>query len=248
MLRTLAAAAVAWLVLAPGAWAETLEGRVVSVHDGDTMQVDVGGGRREKVRLVGIDAPEISQEPWGTRSRDFTRALALGKDVRVETDVQPRDRYGRLLGYVYAGRTFVNLEAIKAGHAVLLTYPPNVKHVDAFTAAQAEARAKGRGVWDPKEPLPESPYQHRHKNDGQKPGYTRGPKWKVASPGPSGPSDPRQARPAVQDAPNGQVRFNPRSKKIHPPGCGHECPSCQPMTMAEAQQRGGVVCKRPGQR
>lgn len=236
MSRQIAAtAAVAWLMLVPAAWAETLHGRVVSVHDGDTMQVEVAG-RREKIRLVGIDTPEISQAPWGVRARDYTRRLALGKAVRVETDVQPRDRYGRLLGYVYIGDTFVNLEVIKSGHAVLLTYPPNVKHVHAFTAAQTDARKQQRGIWDPREPLTETPYQHRHKKDG-KPAYTRGGGMKVAS-----PAAPRP-RAGAQDAPAGQVRFNPRSKKIHPPGCRHECPSCQPMTMDEAKQRGGTVCK-----
>ncbi len=239
MLRTLAAVTCAWLVLtASPAWAETLQGRVVSVHDGDTMQVEVDG-RREKIRLVGIDSPEMSQAPWGERARDFTRGLALDKDVRVETDVQPRDRYGRLLGYVYVGTTFVNLEVIRSGHAVLLTYPPNVKHVDAFTAAQTAARAKGLGLWDPKAPLSETPYQFRHRNDG-KPTFTRGDRLKVASPD---THSSRSANPAAQDAPRGMVRFNPRSKKIHPPGCGHECPSCVPMTMDEAEKRGGVVCK-----
>lgn len=236
MLRTLAAATLVWLVTAATpAWAETLQGRVVSVHDGDTMQVEVPGGRREKIRLLGIDSPEIGQPPWGVRARDFTRGLALDKEVRVETDVQPRDKYGRLLGYVYAGKTFVNLEVIRQGHAVLLTYPPNVRHVELFTQAQTEARTKGLGLWDPKAPLPETPYQFRHKNDGKRT-YDRGEGMRLASP------RPRASAGAV--APKTMVRFNKRSKKIHPPGCGHECPTCVEMTMEEAQQRGGEVCKR----
>lgn len=249
MMRTLAATAVAWLVLAPAAWAETLQGRVVSVHDGDTMQVEVGGGRREKVRLLGIDAPEISQAPWGVRSRDFMRGLAMDKDVRVETDVQARDKYGRLLGYVYVGPTFVNHEAVKSGHAMILTYPPNVKFVELFTAAQAEARTKGLGVWDPKEPLTQTPYEYRHR--GEKPGFTRGANLKVASPGPRPAASARPATKgaaAVQDAPAGQVRFNPRSKKYHPAGCGHECGTCVALPLAEAKARGGVECKRPGRK
>lgn len=238
MLRTLAVATLVWLAAScPAAWAETIQGRVVSVHDGDTMQVELPGGRREKIRLLGIDSPEIGQPPWGERARDYTRGLALDKDVRVETDVQPRDKYGRLLGYVYAGTTFVNLEVIRGGHAVLLTYPPNVKFVELFTKAQEEARTKGLGLWDPKAPLPETPYQFRHKNDGNRT-YDRGDGMRIASPRPRA-----SFAPPSQVAPKTMVRFNKRSKKIHPPGCGHECPTCLEMTMEEAQKRGGVLCK-----
>src|SRR5690606_2293302 len=131
--------------------------------DGDTITVRLRGlERTEKVRLLGIDAPEVGrgrdpgQEPWGGRAAAFARQLCLHKTVRIETDVQARDRYRRLLGYVYVGNTFVNLELVKAGHATVLTYPPNVRHVDAFVAAQRAAQAAGRGIWAPHDPLPES--------------------------------------------------------------------------------------------
>lgn len=224
LLRSLAVAAIVWLAAAP-AHAETLRGHCVSVHDGDTMTV-LAGDRKEKIRLLGIDAPEIGQPPWGFTSRDFVRGLALDKDVRVETDVQARDKYGRLLGYVYVGSTFVNLEAVKAGQAVLLTYAPNVRFVELFTGAQTEARARGLGLWNPKAPLTQTPYQFRHPDA-------------AASPRPAGSTAPT----TVAEAATGKVRFNRRSKKFHPPGCGHTCPSCVELDVAEAQGRGGVQCK-----
>lgn len=216
MIRSLAAAAVLLLVAAAPAAARTLTGHCVSVHDGDTLTV-MAGDRKEKIRLLGIDAPEIGQPPWGFASRDFVRGLALDKDVRVETDVQPRDKYGRLLGYVYVGKTFVNLEAVKAGHAVLLTYAPNVRYVELFTGAQTEARGKGLGLWNPKAPLTQTPYQFRH------PGGAAASEAPVAA--------------------TGKVLFNRKSKKFHPPGCGHTCKTCVELDVAEARGQGGVQCK-----
>ncbi|MEB3221168.1 MAG: thermonuclease family protein [Candidatus Sericytochromatia bacterium] len=219
----------AFVLCLPGpALAETLTGRCVSVHDGDTVTVQTARGR-EKVRLLGIDTPELAQAPWGERARLFTDRLVRGQEVRVETDVQPRDRYGRLLGYVYVGETFVNLEVIRSGQAVLLTYPPNVRHVEAFTAAQTEARTKGVGVWDPKEPLTVSPKAFRH-GGGRRAGQAK-------------PEGRAPESPAPSLAPGATVRFNPRSHKFHPEGCGHPCGSCEPLTVEEAKARGGVACK-----
>ena len=75
----------------PASGAPALQGKVVRVSDGDTLVVQVDPNRQEKVRLVGIDTPEMAQEPWGERAKAFTERLALGKMVRLETDVQPRD-------------------------------------------------------------------------------------------------------------------------------------------------------------
>lgn len=132
--------------------AQGLEGRVVHVSDEDTIVVELQG-RQERVRLIGVDAPEKAQRHWGPRARAFTEALVLGKMVKLELDVQERDKYGRLLAYLYVDGTFVNLELLKSGHAVLLTIPPNVKHVEEFRQAQVEAREKGVGIWSRTEGL-----------------------------------------------------------------------------------------------
>ena len=127
---------------------------VSRVVDGDTIVVRVGSAS-DKVRLIGIDTPE-SVKP-GTPVQCFaleasarTKALVPpGTPVRLDGDVEPRDRYGRRLAYVYRARDnlFVNLVLVREGYAVPYTFPPNVAHADEFVAAAAEARAAGRGLW-----------------------------------------------------------------------------------------------------
>jgi micrococcal nuclease len=125
---------------------------VISVHDGGTITVLIDN-RKEKVRLIGIDAPELDKVPWGIQARDALRGLVNGKSVRLETDITIRDQYRRLLAYVYVGEILVNLEMIRQGQAVLYTVPPNAAHVEEYRKAQLEARQAGRGVWGRQKPL-----------------------------------------------------------------------------------------------
>lgn len=129
-------------------------GEVTRITDGDTIHVEIGG-RDETVRLIGIDTPESVDprtpvECFGKEaSRHLAGLIPVGTLVRLVRDVEARDRYGRLLAYVYRRHDdlFVNLQMARDGYADLLTYPPNVAHVDAFTAAVREARDAGRGLW-----------------------------------------------------------------------------------------------------
>jgi micrococcal nuclease len=130
---------------------------VTEVIDGDTIVIEGG----ERVRYIGINTPETKHptkgvEPFGHEASEANRRLAEGKKVRLEFDVQERDRYGRLLAYVYLlDGTFVNLELVRQGYAQVATYPPNVKHQEEFLEAQGEARAAGRGLWgEPRERAP----------------------------------------------------------------------------------------------
>ena len=130
------------------------DARVTRVVDGDTIAVDVGG-KSEKVRLIGIDTPE-SVKP-GTPVQCFAREasdetkhlLPPGTAVRLERDVDARDKYGRLLAYVYrtGDGLFVNLALVREGFAVTDTIPPNIAHVDDFVRAASEARNASRGLW-----------------------------------------------------------------------------------------------------
>jgi micrococcal nuclease len=87
----------------------------------------------------------------GKEAAEFTRRLVQDKTVRLELDVQQRDKYGRLLAYVYLeDGTFVNAEIMKAGYAQVMTIPPNVKYQDLFLEFQREAREQGRGLWSDK--------------------------------------------------------------------------------------------------
>lgn len=124
---------------------------VEDVVDGDTIVV--AGGTR--VRLIGVDTPE-TKDPnrpvgcFGAEASTFTATLVPpGTAVRLVGDVEQRDRYGRLLAYVYrrADGLFVNAELLRRGYAQLLTVPPNVAHTDEFVALSRQAREGGQGLW-----------------------------------------------------------------------------------------------------
>ena len=125
---------------------------VTRVIDGDTIEVEIDGAT-EKVRLIGIDTPESVHPdqdrnvPYGAISAAFTRKQLDGRSVGLEFDVQERDKYGRLLAYVYLNGKMFNETLLEQGHAVVSTYPPNVKHVDRFTELQRQARENGVGLW-----------------------------------------------------------------------------------------------------
>ena len=117
--------------------------------DGDTVVLTNG----ERVRYIGVDTPELHhpRKPvqWYAReAMEFNRKLVEDQKVRLEFDVERRDRYGRLLAYVFLedGR-FVNAELLKEGYAQLLTIPPNVRYVDLFVGLQRQARESKRGLW-----------------------------------------------------------------------------------------------------
>lgn len=127
---------------------------VTRVVDGDTIVVSINGGE-DKVRLIGVDTPETKKpntpvECFGKEaSAHMEELLPPGTPVRLERDAEQRDRYDRLLAYVYRSDDglFVNLAMAQDGYAAQLTVPPNVAHVDEFTQAAREAREQGRGLW-----------------------------------------------------------------------------------------------------
>ena len=131
-------------------------GTVVRTVDGDTIHVRLAG-RVERVRYIGIDTPEVhhptrGEEPGGRAATEVNRRLLGHEPVRLETDVQLRDRYGRLLAYVWArqsdgGELMVNAELVRLGYAAVMTVPPNVRHAELFRKLAAEARERRRGLW-----------------------------------------------------------------------------------------------------
>lgn len=119
---------------------------VVEVIDGDTIRVQFADGRVEKVRYIGINAPELNR-PGGKEAKLVNERLVGGKTVTLVKDVSDRDRYGRLLRYVYVDSVFVNAELVRLGYAQAATYPPDVKYSDYFVQLEREAREKGAGLW-----------------------------------------------------------------------------------------------------
>lgn len=137
----------------PSSSAGTNEVIVKHVIDGDTILVEING-TTEKVRLIGINTPEIHHptkgvERYGYEAKRFTSGLLKeGDRIKLEFDLQKRDKYGRLLAYVYLsdGR-FLNALLVQEGYAQVYTIPPNVKYQELFVKLQKEARAQGRGLW-----------------------------------------------------------------------------------------------------
>ena len=124
---------------------------VVRVIDGDTIDVEVDG-KTERVRYIGIDTPETVHpskpvECMGAEASAKNKELVLGSEVRLVKDITDRDKYGRLLRYVYQGDTFVNEALVRGGFASVYTYPPDVAFIPLFLEAQDEAREENRGLW-----------------------------------------------------------------------------------------------------
>ncbi|MBL7130706.1 MAG: thermonuclease family protein [Candidatus Omnitrophica bacterium] len=131
--------------------------KVTRVIDGETLELENG----ERVRLIGIDTPEMDDEKW-EKAYEFTKMLVEGKKVRLGFDVQEKDKYGRLLAYVfidyplemkikrpawyYFGRNnrnnylFINATIVRAGYANLMIIPPNVKYADLFQRLYQEEK------------------------------------------------------------------------------------------------------------
>ena len=139
---------------------------VTRIVDGDTLKVFYLEGE-ESIRLIGIDTPESrvnkkTKKDAKRSGQDIETIIAMGKRateyveslvkpgglITIEFDVQERDRYKRLLGYVYLSNgKMLNEEIVKAGYASVMTIPPNVKYKDRFLIAYQEARKDKRGLW-----------------------------------------------------------------------------------------------------
>lgn len=131
--------------------------RVQRVIDGDTIKIDYNG-KSESVRLIGVDTPEMN-DPDKTlrvlaeRAADFTRQLLAGKSAYLQFDRDRRDKFGRLLAYVYRApdRLFVNLELVRLGYGRAYTKYPFRKSA-LFREHEKHAKAEGLGVWaDPRD-------------------------------------------------------------------------------------------------
>lgn len=161
MARTNAGVAVATALLAVAAgvgwWSgdrapATYDARVVHVVDGDTIAVAMRNGRRETVRILGVDTPETVKpgtpvQCFGPEASSYTKRRLSGRAVRLELDDETRDRYGRLLAYVIVdGRRFDD-ELLRLGYARLLVIAPNDAHGRALLAAENDAREHRRGLW-----------------------------------------------------------------------------------------------------
>lgn len=127
---------------------------VKSVSDGDTLSVVRSNGETEKVRMLLIDTPESVHptkpvQPFGVEASNFVKnKLKEGKEIEIEIGNPDKDKYGRLLAYVWIDGKNLNQLLIEKGYArVGYVYPPNTKYLEEFQKAEDIARASGIGIW-----------------------------------------------------------------------------------------------------
>ncbi|MFM7123877.1 MAG: thermonuclease family protein [Actinomycetes bacterium] len=127
---------------------------VQHVVDGDTIDISIGG-KTERVRLIGINTPETKHptkgvECFGPEASAYTeQLLPKGTALRVERDIEARDKYGRLLLYVYiaSNNVFVNLDLVMNGYARPMVFEPNTAHKADFAQAATQAELRNVGLW-----------------------------------------------------------------------------------------------------
>jgi micrococcal nuclease len=133
---------------------DVLEAELVRVIDGDTIEVLLDG-EVDTVRLIGVDAPERESHCFAPEAhRELRRLIKPGRTIWLELDVSDRDRYGRILAYVWLIRgtqnptvEFVNERLVQEGFAVAARYAPDVRYAELFAETMAKAEAEGAGFW-----------------------------------------------------------------------------------------------------
>lgn len=129
---------------------ECANGKCVYIHDGDTISVrlDKSPQQLTRVRLIGVDAPELAPGEFGEIARDYARSLLQNQKVKLVYDEEKYDKYGRTLAYVYLqDGTFINARLIERGYVRVMTIKPNTSYTEEFEKLQHEAQKARRGIW-----------------------------------------------------------------------------------------------------
>ena len=154
--------ALIWLCIAMSLNAAILQGKVVSVADGDTITVLDSQKTQHKIRLQGIDAPERAQA-FGNKSKQSLHEMVHGKQVTV--DYQKKDKYGRVVGKILLNNTDVCLEQLKRGMAWHFKQYANEQpkeDQETYSLAEQQAKTELKGLWKDKQPVP--PWEFRKQN------------------------------------------------------------------------------------
>jgi endonuclease YncB( thermonuclease family) len=123
--------------------------KIQYVYDGDTIKLENG----QKVRLSGINTPEVENrhhngEPLGEKARQWLLTKLNGETIRLETDLEKHDKYGRLIAHLFTRKgEHINALLLKNGLAFVTLHPPNLKYADILLQAQKQAEEKGLGLW-----------------------------------------------------------------------------------------------------
>ncbi|WP_082418973.1 thermonuclease family protein [Massilibacterium senegalense] len=126
---------------------------VIRVTDGDTIKIRLDNEKEEKVRMILVDTPETVHpnkpvQPFGPEASQLTKDTLSGASIGLELGIEERDRYGRLLAYVYLqDGSMYNKTLIEKGLARVAVYPPNTKYLDEFKALEQQAKTEKLGIW-----------------------------------------------------------------------------------------------------
>lgn len=113
-----------------------------------------------QVKLIGVEAPNLRQRPWGMRARKRLQELiGKGKPIILELDLLIQDKIGRTLAYVWKDGTLLNEQLVKDGYVLYVVNTPNQKYNPRLERAQQWARLTGEGIWNPEQPMRLSPYE-----------------------------------------------------------------------------------------
>lgn len=142
--------------------------RVAQVISGQVIEVERPGnttGQNERVRLIGIDAPDLAQQPWGPEAKRRVTQLLTNKNVSLELGQEAKDRFDRTLAYVWLNNgNLLNEQLVKQGYALAVPRSPNIKYDQRLSRAQEHARLMGVGIWNPDQPMRQTPAEFRAEN------------------------------------------------------------------------------------
>lgn len=170
--RSILAIAIAtvWLTACTNQPASSdMQVKVVRVVSGHTLEVLPLNNNRntssaKRVRLLGLDAPARRQLPWGPNAKQYLQDLASEQTLRLEFDRQREDQYQRWLAYAWLDGTLINEQLLQQGHAIAVSRYPNTKYQQRFTHAREQARLLERGIWNPEQPMRQTPAEFRRQN------------------------------------------------------------------------------------
>ncbi|MCT7983923.1 thermonuclease family protein [Laspinema sp. A4] len=141
-----------------------VEVRVERVLNGNTLEVrdlSESGSTRKQVRLIGIEAPDLQQTPWGNAAKQQLERLIDGQTLLLEWDIETEDGAAHQWAYLWRDGKLVNEELIAEGYVLAAVRSPNIKYERRFAQAQEKARIMGQGIWDSQTPLRVHPSDFR---------------------------------------------------------------------------------------
>jgi micrococcal nuclease len=140
--------------------------RVVSGQSLEVLGMAEQPNLISQVRLIGIDAADLRQRPWGEAAQEQLDDLIGNAEqpVMLEFDLEAKDKIGRTLAYVWKDQVLLNEELVKQGNALFVGRSPNHKYDQRLERAQQWARLMGRGIWNPEKPMRLTPAEFRRQN------------------------------------------------------------------------------------